>query len=370
MSTYQDMMREFMRKMCRETRKIRTLWDIIETIGDGIWVKKLREILGSALESEINPGTLPDIAGSLDDHSKKQGRYPGTYPKHTGGSLGRGGFNDGSVYGNSNTSAGVLINTYPMGTKTNKVYPIFVGVCKENERLGGVLNAAEEYCEAVADYVKNGKMHRDEKKIVLILTNKWNESQFQVDYAGTYAKFAIQYNILFVFILFTVTGVVRIPFLPSDYAMIDDMRRWPDFQKSIDYGQNYLDKQKLLKLCQSGRDNRIIINITYKNEKKQFEIRFYEKENKYEFDCECVMLGIQPPFKRGTIQLRYIKKFAIAVSDYDKLNNTEHIQKNNSPTKRVTLFGKDFIWNATDDEKFKKLEDAVNELVSRIKYDA
>ena len=80
------------------------------------------------------------------------------------------------------------------------------------------------------------------------------------------------------------------------------------------------------------------------------------------------MYGIQTPLKRGMIQLRHIKKFAIAVSDYDKLTNTEHIVKNNSPIQRVILFGKVFEWNSTDDERFKKLEDALNELISKIKY--
>lgn len=368
MSTYKDMMREYLQERCRDTRTTGSFWDIIESIGDSTLVGIFRDILGSELESENNSGTLTDIAGSLDEHSKKQGRYPDTYPRRSGGGLGRGGFNNGSVHGNNNNSGGVLINTYPMGIKTKNIYPIFVGVCKENERLGGVLNAAEEYCEGVADYVKNGRMHLDEKKIVLILTNKWNEAQFQADYAGTYAKLAIQYNILFVFILFTATGVVRIPFLPSDYAMIDDMRRWPNFQERIDYGQNYLDKQKLLKLCLSGRSNHMVIEISHKNEKMQYDIWFYEKENKYEFDCECEVHGMQTPPKRGMIQLRYIKKFAIAVSDYDKITNNAHIVKNNFPIQRVALFGKVLEWNSTDDERFKKLEDALNELVSKIKY--
>lgn len=100
------------------------------------------------------------------------------------------------------------INTYPFGTPTKDIFPEFIGICAGSERLSRVLDQAVRQCRQMQK-----KFSWDTPKSVIILTDKWNDPIFQDKYERTFIRFALDTNVMFVFLLVTAYGIVRIPFL-------------------------------------------------------------------------------------------------------------------------------------------------------------
>ena len=94
------------------------------------------------------------------------------------------------------------LNTFPFGKPTREIYPDFVGICKGERSIRSVLDKAEDQCEKM---IKAFPYHVH--KTILILTDKWNDPVFRMNYAGTFINYANRYNIVFMFLLVTDFGV-------------------------------------------------------------------------------------------------------------------------------------------------------------------
>ena len=113
----------------------------------------------------------------------------------------------GKCFDKHGRPGGGKLNTYPFGVPSG-LYPDFLGVCVGKTRLQTVLAKAEDHCErAIIKYP-------NEEKTVIIVTDKWDNSMFRKDFAGTFINFACQNNIVFIILLITDFGISKIPFLP------------------------------------------------------------------------------------------------------------------------------------------------------------
>ena len=107
--------------------------------------------------------------------------------------------------------SGVLpINTYPMGVPSG-IYPCFVGFCGGDMPLHHTLNAARRQC-----WLMHTHLEPWERKLVLVVTDKWNTAKFRSTYQQEFLRFAQKDNVRFYFYLFTDYDVSRVNFPGRD----------------------------------------------------------------------------------------------------------------------------------------------------------
>lgn len=110
------------------------------------------------------------------------------------------------------------VNTDPFGVSTNSIFQKFVGVCAGRRSLSKALSAVEAYCE------KSSRSYGQQPKTAILLTDKWDWSQFQKGFELPFLRYSLEYNVLFVFLLVTDYGVSRIPFLGGNHAELARLR--------------------------------------------------------------------------------------------------------------------------------------------------
>ncbi|MGN1415601.1 MAG: hypothetical protein ACI4XF_02070 [Oscillospiraceae bacterium] len=110
----------------------------------------------------------------------------------------------------SQSGGNPLINTYPYGVKTNKLFTRFLAICRGKTRSKTVLNRIISQCRKMSRHFPS-----EEPKTVFLLTDKWDSNTFG-EYEAELLNYALHDNIRFVFLLVTDYGVTQIPFLPND----------------------------------------------------------------------------------------------------------------------------------------------------------
>lgn len=112
------------------------------------------------------------------------------------------------------------INTYPFGKTTEQTFPEFLGICSGGAKLDGALGAARGHCEKARK-----SLPKDLPKAVMIFTDKWDWPTFHRKFELPFLRYALEDNVLFIFLLVTDYGVSRIPFLVRNHRELDDLRR-------------------------------------------------------------------------------------------------------------------------------------------------
>ena len=112
------------------------------------------------------------------------------------------------------------VNTYPFGKPTNNIYRDFFGVCSGRSRLEPVLDKAVRHCELVLN-----RYEAEERKAVIILTNKWNGYRINEKYFAEFLRYALIENVTFVFLLYSEYAITLIPCLPVNSSEFDCFRR-------------------------------------------------------------------------------------------------------------------------------------------------
>ena len=135
--------------------------------------------------------------------------YEGTYSKRIE-----------TFLGDKNPSGLSGINTYPFGEPTNNIYRDFFGICAERSNLDLVLDKALRHCELVLSHYE-----AEDRKAVIILTNKWNDYKFHKKYFSEFLRYALIENVIFVFLLYSDYAVTLIPFLPLSLHDFESFRR-------------------------------------------------------------------------------------------------------------------------------------------------
>ena len=181
-----------------------------------------------------------------------------------------------------------------------------------------------ERLDGLGGYLEKNGSH----KTILILTDKWNDPVFRMNYAGTFINYANRYNIVFMFLLVTDFGVSRIPFLSWDRRKIYNRGQW-----NVEWGARYAGKERFGKLLEKLDCG----HLTYVEEYWQadnnslstgrFEFDFLRQE--FYLDKFDSVSGISDG-KRGKIPAGAVKNFLEAVSDCCELPDSEYFEKNNT----------------------------------------
>ncbi len=282
------------------------------------------------------------------------------------------------------------INTYPIGTETKDVHQDFLGICYGNNKINTVLKVAVEHCIKMCN-----KYDYDDRKTIMILTNKWDEPSFQQFFAGTFINFAIKHNVVFIFILVTSSGMTIIPFLPLNRGRLRSLRN-----EKVDYGEKYADHNRKQGLPNGSYNGPIILpagkdrsgNVRSEtgnyipqeildNFHSQPVICNYRADefglnDKQDYIFEIV-INKNSSWRNnitgasGRIHKKTVKKFVKEISGFIKLpdNQIKNLNSNNNPTHLVEISGynfhKEFRWNTTNRVLFENLENAFKELIRK-----
>ena len=136
-------------------------------------------------------------------------RHEGTYSKRIE-----------TFLGDKNSVSVSDVNTYPFGKPTNNIYRDFFGVCSGRSRLEPVLDKAVRHCELVLN-----RHEAEERKAVIILTNKWNGYRINEKYFAEFLRYALIENVTFMFLLYSEYAITLIPCLPVNPSEFDCFRR-------------------------------------------------------------------------------------------------------------------------------------------------
>jgi len=250
-----------------------------------------------------------------------------------------------------------IINTYPFGRPTREIYPEFVAICKGKTTIKNVLNKAEDQCEKM---IRRYPRHVD--KTVMILTDKWDDSLFKSDYAGTFINYANRENIVFIFLLITDFGMSRIPFLTWNRRRLLDRGSW-----NVAWGARHRAKEELMTamdtLMQYGR-------CLYWKRSKRADNRDNDFHCKFDFELQEYSFESKSGLKYGEIPVRALEKFAVAVRGYVNLPETlyeKNGEEKDSDLHVAEIFGRQFIWDKTEDPLYAKLEKAFDDLIKALK---
>lgn len=112
----------------------------------------------------------------------------------------------------------VSINTYPFGTPTKDVFSEFLGICVGETKLQQALEAVRRYCE------NTKKLPSQDEKTVVLLTDKWDGTIFREKFELGFLHYALENNILFIFLLVTDYGIIRIPFFARNRADLNELQ--------------------------------------------------------------------------------------------------------------------------------------------------
>lgn len=240
------------------------------------------------------------------------------------------------------------VNIFPLAASEGEIYPDYIGfTCGSKAHQSKVLESAEAYC-----WRANKVLGPSVRKTVLIITDMWRDMTFRAEFEQDFLRYALQSNVLFLFVLVTQYGAQPIPFLPWDR---DELRQLIEaYEKSGGFEadralQVLLDNP----VCsyRSGLRERNPDNITH-----QFDM---DKRICRKMSPDGTILE-----EVGVSHLS-IRHFAESVSEFVNLPLTEYIAGRNgdeSTRYKAELFGKTFEWN-DEDGLFEGLEDAFDNLM-------
>lgn len=264
--------------------------------------------------------------------------------------------------------SGPRVNTFPFGTKTHSGHPDYIGIaCTGKTSLRKVLNSAEKHCWDM----ELGHWGREVDKTVIILTDKWDQVQFQRDYEKIFLRYALRDRVLFLFFLVNHYGVSRIPFLPRDRRELD--RLADSYQRT-----GVSEEEKALALLL--RDP--FCEYTAVTQNKDGEIattyRFHFVDRTYRKETHILRWNAiegqmkEAHEKDGKLDLFAILEFAAAVYELDRLpperraEDPPFMETESERTQYIlTLSGRTFRWGPGLGE-FEKIRNAAERLVGAL----
>lgn len=256
------------------------------------------------------------------------------------------------------------VNIFPFDDLTEEVYPEFVGICQDETTFDDIMVATNSQCKKMIDkYDKKNDNVID--KTILILTDKWDAPRFREKYAPDFINYAYNHNIVFVILLVTDMGILRIPFIPSDRTELCDRRRCR--VEALKYKKR--DKNALTKLQKfDGCIYEVHENLPAFRHKASF--RFTVDFKKMLYICED--LNKSDSQEQGKIPRSVLNRFAQRVIDISKKTGpipgpgyTEDYSRPSSYTFRIVdIFGKHFEWlDGQDNPAGEKLATALKTLL-------
>lgn len=248
------------------------------------------------------------------------------------------------------------VNTDPFGVQTGNTFPEFIGVCAGDRTLVNALKAVMQYCK------KAKKEIPQLAKTVIFLTDRWDAGKFRRRFELPFLHYALRYNVLFVFLLVTDYGVTRIPFLARNHYELEDIR-----QKNYDIEREHpgvvvMDALKTYDPC------------TYEchsgtwapyGSSSFFDLRYW-------FDFRAMRCEIQDSGKETLIKKipkAGAQRFAEKVYEFHDARCGTYADSApvvDAGTFRAKLFGIQFTWHIAEQDPFKKVSGAFNELISSL----
>lgn len=235
------------------------------------------------------------------------------------------------------------VNTYPFGTPTEDVFPEFVGICSGKERLETVFAKALQHCRRMEN-----SFPAEQQKSVIILTDKWNDPVFRKKYEREFLQVSLRQNVLFVFLLVTDHGVVRIPFLAENWYELGELQKRNYRIEPFDIRERerlrmVVEEFPVCRYCSNGGTWR-----QYEDQKFIFDLK----------RCVCCIRTGHP--LDADVELRQVPEKAVRdfVEEVWPLCNSQDVpapvQALDAGTYEASVFGNTFRWSAADDDKFYK----------------
>ena len=120
----------------------------------------------------------------------------------------------GRAWTNNSKSNYVL---YPYGTTAGDCPSRFLGICIGETRLEDVMNAAMDFSAIVANKYR---WKDNDRKTVVIITDKWNQKKFNHAYEEQMLAHAVNDGIWYLILFVNQFDIEQIPFLPNDRSSI------------------------------------------------------------------------------------------------------------------------------------------------------
>ena len=228
-------------------------------------------------------------------------------------------------------------NTWPFGVPTDKIFPRFIAICRDNKRLDTTFKKMLEQSEKIARAYRNV----DCEKTVILLTDKWNLKTFK-KYEKDFLNYALRYGIWYVFLLVTEYGYNEIPFLPHDRRALkkyeyENIEHNPSVEEMLNFLQDLP-----IEYCFYGG--------TWGRHKFTEYIFYTDKliwlKKSSEGQCE------------GKIPQRALFKFLENISwifDYNEKEITPNIRILDASISSLYIFGRTFKWYNVSDPKDKRI---------------
>ena len=285
-------------------------------------VKKLDGVLSEECSGELHEILrLSDDAGLVGAGTLlRKGIYPG--PRHK-------------------------VNVFPLAASEGEVYPDYIGfTCGSKAHQSTVLESAEAYCWKACK-----ALGPDVEKTVLIITDMWRDMTFRAEFEQDFLRYALQSNVLFLFVMVTQYGVQPIPFLPWDR---NELRRLAEAYR--DSGGFEADRA-----LQALLDNPVCSYRSGLRERNPDGITHW-----FDFD-KRICRKTSPDgtvLEEVAVSHLDIRRFAESVSGFSDLPLDKYIAEgcDGSAGYKAELFGKTFEWDNAD-FVFEAIEDAFNDLI-------
>lgn len=239
------------------------------------------------------------------------------------------------------------VNVFPLAAPEGEIYPDYIGfTCGSKAHQRTVLESAEAYCWKACK-----ALGPDVGKTVLIITDMWRDMTFRAEFEQDFLRYALQGNVLFLFVMVTQYGAQPIPFLPWDRGELGRLA-----EAYRDSGGFEADRALRVLLdnpvCsyRSGLRERNPDGITHRFD---LDKRICRKTSPDGTVLEEVGVGHLD-----------IRRFAEAVSGFADLPLAEYIAEGGDGSEgyKAELFGKTFEWNDADG-LFEGLEAAFDDLI-------
>lgn len=160
------------------------------------------------------------------------------------------------------------INTFPFGTKTDEVFPEYLGICCGKQKINDLFKDIKRQLDLMSK-----KLDNDMRKSVTVFTDKWDPSAF-AKYEVLFLNAILNQNVNFNFYLVTDYGITKIPFMSRSRA--------ENFRKKY-AGMAITEDMPLKELVSKYK----IYNMKYTVDQYDSFIPQYEQEHKqYGFNFE------------------------------------------------------------------------------------
>lgn len=261
------------------------------------------------------------------------------------------------------------VNTFPFGAKTHSIHPDFIGIaCTAEASLEDVFDSVERHCRDMERH----HFRVEDDKTVIILTDKWDQVNFQQNYEKFFLRYALRDRVLFLFILVNSYGASPIPFLPWNRyrleRLLDRCRKAGGFEE-INTLELLLNdpicEYRTITQSKDGEIDEIIYSFNF-------------AERTYSRETHMFHLGTpdgqtdERHRKKGELKLSAISDFSGSVHElklFSEDSCTEDPQFMEGEGERtqsiLTLFDKTFQWGPGLG-KFEKIREAADRLVKSL----